>query len=138
MGPTKQIRGRLRRWLGLPMKPGDSWRGSDGSTLTYLGKAPDPWVEKKCAVCKGPATQYKTTPPWPGTTYAHTAMTCDDHASYLDGMSWSWTADRGHYENPGTSSCATCHGPYGACEHTAKYAVMLAMQEAGAIRGDVK
>lgn len=133
----RQIRGRLRRLLRLPMRAGDSWTDDDGSTLTYLGKAPDPWVTRVCNVCGVAATKFKTTPPWPGTSYAHTSMTCDAHASYLDGMVWSRTLGEDWYESVPESRCATCDGPYGTCGHTARYAVMKEMQEAGAIRGEV-
>jgi hypothetical protein len=128
---------RIREFLGLPMRAGDSWKKDDGSTLTYLGKAPDPWETKRCNVCGGPATQYKTLPPWPGTSYCHTSMTCDDHASYLDGASWGRSGDGEWYETVTTSSCGTCGGPYGECGHTAMYAAMAQAQEAGAVRGRV-
>lgn len=128
---------RIRERLGLPMKAGGSWERPDGSTLTYLGKALDPWDTKVCAVCKGPATQYKTLPPWPGTTYWHTSMTCDDHVSYLDGKGWSRAGGEWVEAVVTSGGCITCNSPYGSCEHTAGYAAIMAAQEAGATRGRV-
>lgn len=127
---------RIREFLGVPMRPGDSWKQPDGSTLTYLGMAPDPWEDRKCDVCGGPATQYKTTPPWPGSTYSHTSMTCDEHASYLDGKTWSHGIDGVWYESVRYNSlCGTCGSSYGECGHTAGYAAMMRAQEAAAVRG---
>ncbi len=131
------IRELLRRLFPRPMRPGDTWPQDDGSTLTYLGPAPDPWEERICNVCGAPATDFKTTPPWPGTSYAHTSMACAEHVSYLDGASWGRDADGEWYETVTTSSCATCHGPYGECGHTAGYAAMAQQQEAAAVRGKV-
>lgn len=136
----KQIKGRLRRWLGLPLRAGDSWSDDDGSTLTYLGKAPDPWDARVCAICGDPATKYETLPPWPGSgsIYCHTSMTCDAHESYLDGASWSRTLDGEWVEHPPQrGTCTFCGAPYGTCSHTAQYAAMITMQKAGAVRGEV-
>lgn len=127
---------RIREFFGLPMRPGDSWKKADGSTLTYLGQAPDPWETKTCGVCDGPATQYKTLPPWPGTSYAHTSMACDEHASYLDGVSWAKCGESEWEEAPSWKSiCMTCQAPYGHCTHTAGFAAMLRAQELAAVRG---
>lgn len=131
------LRTRLRELVGLPPRAGDSWRSDDGSTLTCLGKAPDPWDERTCNVCGDPAVEFKTTPPWPGTTYSPTSMACADHLSYLDGKGWQRTGDGEWRETKSTSSCATCGGPYGECGHTAHYAALARQQEAAAIRGPV-
>lgn len=129
--------GWLRRLLGAPMRPGDSFRNEDGSTLTYLGKEPDPWDDPTCRVCGEPATDFKTLPPWPGSTYCHTSMTCAAHISYLDGKMWGRGDDGEWQEHESESLCATCGGPYGQCQHTAGYAAMIRAQEAGAVRGKI-
>lgn len=69
-----------------------------------------------CAVCKGPATEYRSHEPWPGSTYAHTAWACKAHETYLDGHWWSSVDGTEHRDNGLLkSSCAYCEGEYGAC-----------------------
>lgn len=127
----------FRRIFNLEPKIGDTFPGANGGTLTYLGKR-DKWADKTCDVCKGPATQYKTIPPWPGTTYSHTDMTCDEHESYLDGMSWQRCADGPWTESDRPdATCIKCDATYGQCEHTAHYAAIIAQQELAAVRGRI-
>lgn len=102
-------------------------------TEVGCGSPPDP----VCQLCGAPATNFKRTPPWPGTAYEHTSYTCDDHDSYLDGHHW-YQVNGGEWIDGGVGDggrCATCSAPYGSCPHTARYAAMARAQEAGAVRG---
>jgi hypothetical protein len=87
---------------------------------------PQPSQPPMCFVCKVvPSTQFRTSPPAPGSgsTYRHTSSTCDEHASYLHGHSWSTSGSSGngygeaiHIDmGPMESFCCDCHGTYGAC-----------------------
>lgn len=132
-----RLANRIRLLFGRPFKP-ESQGG--GLTLTdvpnqgWWDRRPEP--EPRCQLCNRPATNYKRTPPWPGTTYSHVTYTCDDHDSYLDGHSWTRAGDGEWRDNgPTQGRCTTCHASYGSCEHTAHYAAMARAQEAGAIRG---
>lgn len=123
------IRAALRRLLG---------ETSGSGSRACLGRTPDKWLRRICDVCGGPATEYKTLPPWPGSSHWHTSMTCDEHRSYLDGAGWGSNGDGEWIECPPPESrCMHCKAPYGTCLHTAGYQAIVDGQEASAVYGRV-